>query len=49
MNASTVSYGCAATAVTRNTWWPSVDIRSGRLSAVFAQDAMKVGVNEGLG
>jgi len=33
----------------RSTWSPSVDIRSGRLSAVFAQDVMKVGVNEGLG
>jgi len=30
-------------------WSPSVDVRSGRLSAVPAQDAMKVGVNEGVG
>lgn len=49
MNASTVSCGCVVTVAMPNIWLLSVDIRSGRLSAVPAQDAMKVGVNEGLG
>jgi len=41
--------GCAASRVTSSTWLPSVVVRSGRLSAVPAQDAMKVDVNENLG
>ena len=41
--------GCAASRVTSSTWLPSPVVRSGRLSAVPAQDAMKVDVNENLG
>jgi len=43
MNASTVSCGCAVTAVTRNTWWPSVAIWSWRLSGVGDDDPFVYG------